>query len=164
MIGHTIAAAGAIEAGLTIMGMNASVLLPTINYEFPDPKCDLDYVPNRLANKHTRLHSRILSVLAARTPVYASVNSAHESHPSEHVHLDCRSNCDNGTGSGLLAGQFGPGNLPGLSSGKSGLREIEDFDAGGFGCLAAQVKIFLRSRPIFILSSPSPWERIFRFC
>ncbi len=47
MIGHTIAAAGAIEANLTIMGMNASVLLPTINYEFADPKCDLDYVPNR---------------------------------------------------------------------------------------------------------------------
>ncbi len=46
MIGHTIAAAGAIEAGLTIMGLNASVLLPTINYEFPDPKCDLDFVPN----------------------------------------------------------------------------------------------------------------------
>jgi 3-oxoacyl-[acyl-carrier-protein] synthase II len=47
MIGHTIAAAGAIEAGLTIMGINNSVLLPTINYEFADPKCDLDYVPNR---------------------------------------------------------------------------------------------------------------------
>ena len=47
MTGHTIAAGGAIEAGLTIMGMNCSVLLPTINYEFPDPKCDLDYVPNQ---------------------------------------------------------------------------------------------------------------------
>lgn len=47
MIGHTIAAAGAIEACLTIMGLNDSVLLPTINYEFPDPKCDLDYVPNQ---------------------------------------------------------------------------------------------------------------------
>jgi 3-oxoacyl-[acyl-carrier-protein] synthase II len=47
MTGHTIAAAGAIEAGLTIMGMNNSVVLPTINYEFPDPKCDLDYVPNK---------------------------------------------------------------------------------------------------------------------
>jgi 3-oxoacyl-[acyl-carrier-protein] synthase II len=46
MIGHTIAAAGAIEAGLTIMGINGSVLLPTINYEFADPKCDLDYIPN----------------------------------------------------------------------------------------------------------------------
>lgn len=47
MIGHTIAASGAIEAGLTIMGMNNSVLLPTVNYEYPDPKCDLDYVPNQ---------------------------------------------------------------------------------------------------------------------
>lgn len=47
MIGHTIAAAGAIEAGLTVMGMNESVILPTINYQFLDPKCDLDYVPNQ---------------------------------------------------------------------------------------------------------------------
>ena len=47
MIGHTIAASGAIEACLTIMGMNDSILLPTINYEFFDPKCDLDYVPNQ---------------------------------------------------------------------------------------------------------------------
>lgn len=47
MIGHTIAGAGAIEAALTIMGMNESVILPTINYEFPDPKCDLDYVANK---------------------------------------------------------------------------------------------------------------------
>lgn len=46
MIGHTIAGAGAIEAGLTLMGMRNSVILPTINYEFSDPKCDLDYVPN----------------------------------------------------------------------------------------------------------------------
>jgi len=47
MTGHTIAAAGAIEAGLTIMGINSSRILPTINYEYPDPKCDLDYVPNK---------------------------------------------------------------------------------------------------------------------
>lgn len=46
MTGHTIAAAGAIESILTVMGMNESVLLPTINYEFTDPKCNLDYVPN----------------------------------------------------------------------------------------------------------------------
>ncbi|HWP59758.1 MAG TPA: beta-ketoacyl-[acyl-carrier-protein] synthase family protein [Candidatus Acidoferrales bacterium] len=46
MLGHAIGAAGAIEAGLTLMGMRRSVILPTINYEFPDPKCDLDYVPN----------------------------------------------------------------------------------------------------------------------
>ncbi len=46
MLGHTIAAAGAIECALTLMGMERSVILPTINYEHPDPKCDLDYVPN----------------------------------------------------------------------------------------------------------------------
>ena len=47
MLGHAIAAAGAIEAILTLMGMRASTLLPTINYERPDPKCPLpDYVPN----------------------------------------------------------------------------------------------------------------------
>ncbi len=47
MLGHTIAAAGAIECVLTLVGINNSVILPTINQEFPDPKCDLDYVPNK---------------------------------------------------------------------------------------------------------------------
>jgi 3-oxoacyl-[acyl-carrier-protein] synthase II len=47
MLGHTIGAAGAIEAVLTLMGMRVGLVLPTINYEYPDPKCDLDYVPNR---------------------------------------------------------------------------------------------------------------------
>ncbi len=46
MLGHTIAAAGAIECILSLMGINRSVLLPTINHEFRDPKCNLDYVPN----------------------------------------------------------------------------------------------------------------------
>ncbi len=46
MLGHAIAAAGAIEMILTLEGIRRSVMLPTINYEFPDPKCDLDYVPN----------------------------------------------------------------------------------------------------------------------
>jgi 3-oxoacyl-[acyl-carrier-protein] synthase II len=46
MLGHTIGAAGAIESILTLVGMNQSVILPTINYEFADPKCSLDYVPN----------------------------------------------------------------------------------------------------------------------
>jgi 3-oxoacyl-(acyl-carrier-protein) synthase len=46
MIGHTIGAAGAIEAILTLRGMQAGVMLPTINHEAPDPRCDLDYVPN----------------------------------------------------------------------------------------------------------------------
>jgi len=52
MIGHTIAAAGAIEFVLTLLGINHSVILPTINYEFRDPKCDLDYVPNEARTKN----------------------------------------------------------------------------------------------------------------
>jgi 3-oxoacyl-[acyl-carrier-protein] synthase II len=46
MMGHSFGAAGAIEAILTLKGMAEGVLLPTINLETPDPKCDLDYVPN----------------------------------------------------------------------------------------------------------------------
>jgi 3-oxoacyl-[acyl-carrier-protein] synthase II len=51
MLGHTIGAAGAIECILTLIGIHRSIILPTINYEFPDPKCDLDYVPNE-ARRH----------------------------------------------------------------------------------------------------------------
>jgi 3-oxoacyl-[acyl-carrier-protein] synthase II len=55
MLGHAIAAAGAIELILTLVGINRSILLPTINYEFPDPKCDLDYVPNEARIKDHRI-------------------------------------------------------------------------------------------------------------
>ncbi len=54
MLGHTIAAAGAIELILALMGINRSTLLPTINYETRDPKCDLDYVPNEARKKAHR--------------------------------------------------------------------------------------------------------------
>jgi 3-oxoacyl-[acyl-carrier-protein] synthase II len=46
MIGHIITAAGAIEAIASILCMNKRIIHPTINYETPDPECDLDYVPN----------------------------------------------------------------------------------------------------------------------
>lgn len=46
MIGHSLAGAGVIEAILTWIGMREGVVLPTINQTSPDPKCDLDYVPN----------------------------------------------------------------------------------------------------------------------
>jgi 3-oxoacyl-[acyl-carrier-protein] synthase II len=46
MIGHIICAAGAIEAIASILIMNNGIIHPTINYETPDPECDLDYVPN----------------------------------------------------------------------------------------------------------------------
>ncbi len=43
---HCLGAAGSIEAVITLMAMEEGVLPPTINYEVPDPDCDLDYVPN----------------------------------------------------------------------------------------------------------------------
>jgi 3-oxoacyl-[acyl-carrier-protein] synthase II len=45
MIGHTLGAAGGIEAGVSVLSLYHSVLTPTINLIHPDPECDLDYVP-----------------------------------------------------------------------------------------------------------------------
>ena len=44
--GHCLGAAGAVEAIFTIFALQRGVLPPTINYETPDPECDLDYIPN----------------------------------------------------------------------------------------------------------------------
>jgi 3-oxoacyl-[acyl-carrier-protein] synthase II len=46
MIGHALGASGAIESVAAIKAIETSILPPTINYETPDPECDLDYVPN----------------------------------------------------------------------------------------------------------------------
>jgi 3-oxoacyl-[acyl-carrier-protein] synthase II len=46
MTGHTLGAAGAIESVFTILAIQRGMIPPTINQEFPDPQCDLDYVPN----------------------------------------------------------------------------------------------------------------------
>ena len=46
MLGHLIAAAGVAELVICVMALRKGVLPPTINYQTPDPECDLDYIPN----------------------------------------------------------------------------------------------------------------------
>jgi 3-oxoacyl-[acyl-carrier-protein] synthase II len=47
MIGHALGAAGALELVASVLTIKNQFIPPTINYEFPDPECDLDYVPNK---------------------------------------------------------------------------------------------------------------------
>jgi 3-oxoacyl-[acyl-carrier-protein] synthase II len=46
MVGHLLGAAGAVEAVSTVLSIKEGVIHPTINYETPDPECDLNYTPN----------------------------------------------------------------------------------------------------------------------
>lgn len=54
MLGHTIGAAGAIEAIVSVLTIQNGIIPPTINLENPDPECDLDYVPNVARQKKVR--------------------------------------------------------------------------------------------------------------
>jgi 3-oxoacyl-[acyl-carrier-protein] synthase II len=60
MTGHLLGAAGSTEAIFTILSLRDGILPPTINYEEPDPECDLDYVPN----------------VARRTPIQIAMSNA----------------------------------------------------------------------------------------
>ncbi|MGH9787240.1 MAG: beta-ketoacyl-[acyl-carrier-protein] synthase II, partial [Candidatus Acidiferrales bacterium] len=54
MTGHLLGGAGGLEAGLTVLALRDQLLPPTINYEQPDPDCDLDCVPNQARKAELR--------------------------------------------------------------------------------------------------------------
>ncbi|MBI4673226.1 MAG: beta-ketoacyl-ACP synthase II [Chloroflexi bacterium] len=55
MLGHLMGAAGAVEAVITVKTMLEGWIHPTVNYEYPDPDCDLDYVPNTPRQKQVNI-------------------------------------------------------------------------------------------------------------
>jgi 3-oxoacyl-[acyl-carrier-protein] synthase II len=55
MIGHTIGAAGAIEAIITVLSIENNILTPTINLDYPDPDLDLDYIPNQFREQEVNV-------------------------------------------------------------------------------------------------------------
>ena len=54
MTGHLLGGAGGLEAGICVLALRDQILPPTINYENPDPACDLDYIPNRARKAELR--------------------------------------------------------------------------------------------------------------
>jgi 3-oxoacyl-[acyl-carrier-protein] synthase II len=67
--GHLMGAAGGVEAISVLLALEKGIIHPTLNYEFPDPECDLDYVPNEARKKEVRM---ALSISAG----FGGVNSA----------------------------------------------------------------------------------------
>ena len=67
--GHLMGAAGGVEATSVLMAIETGIIHPTLNYEHPDPECDLDYVPNEARKKEVKIG---LSISAG----FGGVNSA----------------------------------------------------------------------------------------
>ena len=55
MTGHAMGASGTLEAIACVLSIRESIIPPTINYEYPDPECDLDYVPNTLRRQNVEI-------------------------------------------------------------------------------------------------------------
>ena len=55
MLGHLLGAAGAVEAIATVKTLTTGMIPPTINYENPDPECDLNYTPNKAVQRDVKV-------------------------------------------------------------------------------------------------------------
>ena len=55
MIGHAMGGSGAVEAVAAVKTIQTGIIHPTINYQVPDPACDLDYVPNKARKSDVRV-------------------------------------------------------------------------------------------------------------
>ena len=55
MLGHTMGAASAIEALACCLAVKEDIVSPTINFETPDPECDIDCIPNKAKRKRVRI-------------------------------------------------------------------------------------------------------------
>jgi 3-oxoacyl-[acyl-carrier-protein] synthase II len=55
MTGHLLGAAGGIELAACALSVSRGVITATINYKYPDPECDLDYVPNEARKKQVNI-------------------------------------------------------------------------------------------------------------
>lgn len=55
MLGHLLGAAGAVEAVATVKTLETGIIPPTINYEYPDPECDLNYTPNKAVERNVEV-------------------------------------------------------------------------------------------------------------
>jgi len=66
--GHMLGAAGAVEMSVCVLAIKHGIVPPTINYQTPDPECDLDYVPNKARELKVTPSSITPSASVATTP------------------------------------------------------------------------------------------------
>ncbi len=70
MTGHLLGAAGGIEAIATALTLKTGIIPPTINYEYPDKECDLNYTPNKSVKKNIKYAYQTRWDLEDIMPVY----------------------------------------------------------------------------------------------